>query len=1532
MSKLFEQIDNIYGEESINGVQFGIFSPDDIRNGSACEILVPDTYDGTEPKANGLFDPRMGVIDEGRRCLTCEQKSDLCPGHFGHIELPLPCFNIEFLDKVIKILRCVCFRCSNLLVNKSDAQVLAEIGKKSGKNRFDTIYNMMNSSQKQKRCKYNDGCFIIQPKSYKLEKFDKSASADKTSIIKIYAEFSQEALKDPKITNTKQLITAEICMDIFKKITDDDCEFIGLSSKYSRPDWMLWTAFPIPPPAVRPSVRKDNNQRSEDDLTHILFNIVKDSRMLKQKIETDAPKAIIDANHALLQYRIVSYINNEIPSIPHMTHRSGRPLKTLNQRLKGKEGRMRWNLMGKRVDYSGRTVISVDTNISIDEYGVPEPIMMNLTYPEIVTKYNKNSLLKLVQNGPDVYPGAKTIQINRYDTNGNPISSIEALKYIQDRNKIVLNEGDVVNRHLQNNDIGLSNRQPSLHRMSMMAMKLRKLKGNTFKLNVSVTKPFNADFDGDEMNLHVPQSIMTKVELEELAMVPKQIIGPGNCKPVIQIVQDSLSGSFLLTQENVRVNKSKLYNLMMENKDYNGKYIEPIDKDNELWSGFQVFSLILPEISLEMNNNISEKVVIEGGKYIKGALDNGVLGARGISQNIYNIFGIARCHRFLDTTQLLITRWLEQNSFSIGIDDCQLPDPNSKTEITKIITKGVNDVEKIITEAQQGLYFPNLDDDFRKKQLEAHITTILGEASANVYKYINSKINQLNGFNVTVKSGSKGSSVNIRQVMGCLGQQDIWGSRVENGYNDRTLPHFSKYDLGVQSHGFIKHSFSDGLTADEFFFHMMTGRTGLIDTAVRTADSGYTNRRLEKAAEDAQILYDLTVRNANNNIIQLKYGDDGYDPTLLEKQDLLLIQWSNIEMEKRYKFQFESTIEWSMITLAHKDLIANKNYQNIIENEYTTLINLRDILRNKYYYNLDVISGINIFLPFNLPRYIQFVKSKFNVKEYDISNLNPIYVINSVNNLCSFINTYSKETVNNELTKISIRTYLASKQCIIFNKLNILAFDYIINTVKDKIMRSYIQPGELVGPLCAQSLGEPLTQMTLNTFHLSGDASKSVVVTAGVPRFKEIVNVSKNIKTPSMNIYLKPEYSSSKEIAENIKNSLEFTKMQDIIIQTEIIHDDFDNDNLPINHTEDAEFIDIYRQFNEIICADIHSGLSKWGLRLELNKEIMMNKNISMSDVQEIILNRFNSDEKIQCIISDDNSNNLVMRIKIHHDEDHDFFVVMNELEKQINNIILKGIPEIKKVGLEEKNIIKYNPDGSYYSAKEWILNTYGSNLLAVFSNDYIDSNRTTTNDIIEIYQLFGIEAARQKIIDELGIVFSGNDINFRHIALIADIMTYRGVIMQIDRHGVNRSNDYSPISKASFEEIDDILVNSSIFGDYDKMTSVSANIMFGQIAPAGTGLFNILIDEDKILNRKSDGKTEVVQSEHSAENINQHIDKVYETTDTVNDDDFEFKYNIKNVQEHMLSEIIIKDEPVKIIESSANTAPKMKIKIAKKK
>ena len=459
--------------ESIVGVQFGIFSPDEITRRSVVEVITHATYDGNEPKIGGLFDPRMGVLENGKSCRSCGQTNHGCPGHFGHYRLARPVYFIQFIHIIKDVLRCVCIRCAKLLIDKTSH---ARIAKRRGEGRWKLVRE---ACDKIRRCgqETEDGCGTVKPNRFQME-----------GIARMIAEWDQEDKEAGTKSTTRQPLEVEFVLRLFRQITDEDVDFMGLSRFWCRPDWMVCTVLPIPPPQVRPSVVQDNNQRSEDDLTHKLFEIIRADKRLQEQINKNGNRRAIDELTALLQYHVATLVDNKIPGVAPSAQRGGRPLKSLQQRIGSKEGRVRYNIQGKRVEQSARSVITGDPNISIAEVGVPMKIAMNLTRPDKVTRFNRDRLYKYVQNGADTFPGAKSIVRN----NGRMIS----LKHVNTK-EVVLNYGDTVNRHLMDGDIILFNRQPTLHRMSMMGHRVRVLPYNTFRLNVIVTRPYNADKQGE---------------------------------------------------------------------------------------------------------------------------------------------------------------------------------------------------------------------------------------------------------------------------------------------------------------------------------------------------------------------------------------------------------------------------------------------------------------------------------------------------------------------------------------------------------------------------------------------------------------------------------------------------------------------------------------------------------------------------------------------------------------------------------------------------------------------------------------------------------------------------------------------------------------------------------------------------------------------------------------------------------------------------------------------------------------------------
>ena len=1428
---IYKELD--YNSEiyNIKGLQFGISSPEEIRRKSVCHVTQPLLYDSQgEPVINGLFDPRMGVLDHGKICPTDELDNRFCPGYFGHIELQKPVFSYQFMDIILKTLKCYCLRCSSILLDKEDESTQTKISrnlKLSNKKRWNNFYDTISKNRTCFRCGFT------QPSKFTKKDFH------------VYAEWKETAIKE--------LLTAERVHKIFKKISLEDCNILGFTEEWCRPHWLICTVLPVAPGSVRPSIKQPNGTRSEDDITHKLVDILKTNDTIRKKLELkkkienkNTPNDHIAGFVELLQYHVATLIDNEIPNINVSCHRSGRPLKTFVARLKGKEGRIRGNLMGKRVDYSARTVITPDPNIKIDQLGVPFKIAMNLTYPEIVNKYNIHKLTMCVRNGPHIYPGAKSY---KKKSDGSTIS----LQYV-DRNNIVLEYGDVVSRHLLDDDNVLFNRQPSLHKMSMMAHRVKVMKHNTFRLNVSVTKPYNADFDGDEMNMHVPQSIPSSIELRELARVPSQIISPRSHAPVISPVQDTLLGIYRITNDGVYFSEKEMMELVMTIKSFDGNLPEPEIKRGSYrrWSGRQLLSLILPPVNLNMANKSYDDtkgedklnyVKIKDGQILQGRFDKDIVskGTKGLVHMIFNDFGEKRCQEFLDNIQDVITKYLLISGFSVGISDL-IADSNTKVKMEKIIVNKKKEVSEVIQHVHLNI-FKNEDGKPNKDEFENKINNILQSTIKELGKLVLGKLDKSNRMENMVASGSKGSNLNISQMISCLGQQNVDGKRIPYGFVDRSLPHFLKYDDSPEGRGFVENSFIGGLSPQEFFFHAMGGREGLIDTAVKTSETGYIQRKLIKAMEDLKVDEDLTVKNSYGKIIQFKYGDDGYHYGKIESQSLDMLFRTFEELEEAHRFSVDTNWELFLEDGVIEEMTKDKNYSDKLDSYYRTIFDLTHILKNQVFKHKN---NSNINYPINLGRLIKYVSNQYHLDSEEMSNLNPIYVCEEIQKLCESMKQRNQTEISIVLRSL-LYSYLSPKKLVYKLRFSKDAFDHLVVSIKNKYLRCFIPVGEMVGPIAAQSIGEPATQMTLNTFHFAGISSKSNV-TRGVPRLKELLHISKNVKQPSITIYLKDDIPYDRVKTQEIANKLELTILRDIITSSSIY---FESPQEKPQNDYDSAFMDIYKVFEEVNPIDEDND-SCWVLRLEFDRRELMNRNITMEDIHFAIFSQY---EKLG-YYADDNAAKLVLRIRLNiensKNDDRDITYLKN-FEKNILNLVIKGVDKINKISMRQtKDNIVYE-DGNYKMKDMWVLDTVGTNLIDILGNQYVDSSRTYSNDIIEAYNVLGIDAAKKLLIKEINEVidFSGNYVNSRHIGLLCAFMTNKGVLMSVDRFGINRDMDIGPLAKCSFEETTDQIFKAGIFGDIDNLDGVSANIMMGQVIPCGTGHSQVYLDEMKLLNIK---------------------------------------------------------------------------------
>ena len=1036
--------------QPIVGIQFGIFSPDEIEKRSVVEVTNAGTYDGNEPRIGGLFDPRMGVLDNGKTCRSCGQTNHNCPGHFGHFRLARPVYFIQFFPYVLNVLNCVCVRCSKLLIDKELRQAVT---KRRGEARWRAVLALCSNIG---RCgqETEDGCGALQPTRYTRD-----------GIARITAEWENmtaDGGAGGKGDKMRQVLEVEYVLRLFRRITDEDVDFMGLSRFWCRPDWMICSMMPIPPPQVRPSVIQDNNQRSEDDLTHKLFEIIMTNQRLQEKINSNAAKNLIEDEHTVLQYHVATLVDNQIPGVAPSAQRSGRPLKSVQQRLGSKEGRIRYNIQGKRVEFSARSVITPDPNLSIGELGVPLKIAMNLTFPEKVTPYNRDQMYRLVQNGADKFPGAKTI----VRADGRMIS----LKHVNTK-EIVLHLGDVINRHLNDGDIILFNRQPTLHRMSMMGHRVKVLPYNTFRLNVSVTAPYNADFDGDEMNAHVPQSYEAATELAEIAAVPHQIVTPRHAKPLIGIVQDTLVGSYRMTHPHIELNRREFMNLMMWNKRFEG--VVPVAAKPGRWSGRQVLSQLLPPINMDMGNGLykdnksNENLVkIREGEVLQGIVDKDIFSrpSKGIVHTTYRDFGSKATVQLIDSMQNTVEQFLVYNGFSVGISDL-IADEDTRKQMEEVVKKRKAAIEDILLQIHMDL-FDNNTGKSNQQEFEDRVYSELNKATEESGKIGLGALSDENRLVAMVRAGSKGSNINIAQMLACVGQQAPEGRRIPYGFSDRTLPHYKKYDDGAEARGFVESSFIEGLTPQEFFFHAISGREGLIDTAVKTADTGYIQRQLVKAMEDLTVQYDGTVRDSRMNITQFHYGEDGINATKIESVNLGIAKLSDAEIRAEYG------LEGADVASALADGVLRGEDGDAMGKFAASVIEDRKMLVEGIQKSRQEVS---LSATVNVERVLTTVKTSFRIDSAAKTDLTPLYVIQGIERLLSRTQTYHK------LWAAILRFYLAPHKLILKERFTRKAFDTVCEMILVKNWQGWALPGEQVGIIAAQSIGEPSTQMTLNS-------------------------------------------------------------------------------------------------------------------------------------------------------------------------------------------------------------------------------------------------------------------------------------------------------------------------------------------------------------------------------------------------------------------------------------------------------------------
>ena len=1443
MTERFDEITNI------DRIEFTLYGNGEIKRASAINdtygINIAETYDLMEPKRGGLVDPRLGTADSTILCATCGMEYKNCPGHFGHTELAEPVYHLGFLGTIKNILGCVCIRCSKLLINKSIDEINTVIRNKYGKVRFAEIRKLTSGIKYCQRQDYACGSPVPI--------ITKKLSAT-SGIIQLQAETEltgvteEEGGGDTGKKRVIEVLKPKIIYNIMKNISDLDYQIMGFDTSKARPEDMIIINFPIPPIAIRPPAKRDflSTTAFEDTLTHKLADIVKSNikvrKILDKESSANTGEDVKYSEDYIrnLQYHIGTYYNNEDINLPTSQQKTGgRPTKSIAERISGKTGRIRQNLNGKRVEGSGRAVITSDPSIGIDEVGIPLKIAMSIPFPEVVTPENYENLNKLVKNGRDVYPGIiKIIKKN---------GVVYDVRYRS--RPIKLQYGDVVERHLIDGDYVLFNRQPSLHKLSMMGHRVVVTMNNkfsTFRMNPSACKPYNADFDGDEMNIFVPQTIQSVVELSMLANVTNLIISPRNTEPIIELRQDGVLGSYLFTESDQKLTWNRVMKTLM-----NTLNIDITNVEKSPSSTYELMSYLIPNINLTTG-----KINVENGEYKSGKVNQGILNnANGFLGTIYDQYGGEKTRDFIDNLQKVILSWLHKKGFSVGLKDC-IVDNKILSDIKDKTNKLMIEIKHLITEQEN---HPGLLDE---SIFEDNVGTMLSAHAGNMGKIVMDSINSSNNFFVMVDSGAKGKLEQLGSVSSLVGQTNMNNKRIAKKVNNRTLPHFHQFDDTPTARGFISSSYIKGLRPTEFFFHQMAGRDGLIDTAIKTADTGYVQRKLIKGMEDVMITYDGLVRSANNQILQYFYGGSNLDQVKQKEVKINLITLNNEKVRSTHVFSK------SELTSMFKKSKGDNNKLN--EEYYNKLIEFRDELRkivvkcksNYVTFQDKFMLPVNLFRIINSNKDMKETKSDLEIIDI-IETIEEIMLSENTKLFCMLDAERKKEShklrkeiedVNKYLFMISVYEYLSPRRCIMDYKFTKKILEKVKKEIISAFNKAIVDPGEMVGVLGAQSMGERTTQLNLNTKHSAGAVKKG---TQGVTRMNEILRCTKNIKTPILTIYLEDEYKYDKESAYKIASYIGYLTLRDIVTKSDIGYDpDIQNGYIAMDKIDAKTALQIY---------DVKLELKKlpWMFRFTINREMLYAKKLRLTEIKMNFVkfwrDKLNNTKNISkmekdifnrivcCAIvsSNENDPNAVIHIRFEMNN-YDINKMIEIQDYILSYFNLKGLDGVSSIDVISQSQFKIKENGEIENHDQYILQTDGINMSGIRGIKGIDHVRTITNDMYSIYANFGVEAVRNALINEISELIT--NVNYHHIALLIDVMTHAGGLISIDRHGINRQ-DTDPLSRASFEKTMEQFLNAAAFNETDKLKSVSSRIIIGRMINGGTGYCQLMMDNDILEN-----------------------------------------------------------------------------------
>ena len=1337
---------------------------------SACEVCTHEIMrnDGA-PVRNGVLDSRMGS-DSSINCLTCGQSAIDCNGHFGHITMPArwPVYNMLFRGTTLKILNSICLECGSLLVPLEEAERVC-VGLK-GQARLQAVH---------KACSMARTCNVCE--------------APTATVSFVNFKLVRQA-KDDEPAKSEQPARIYSLLDGLGA-SPETCSFLGFpTTSRGRPRDLLNTVIPVIPPCARPGIVIDD-YRAEDDITVKYMDILKVRHALLDAEANGHPLHITEELYAQMQMHWSTLQRNDVGA---SVTKGGRPTRSLCDRNTGKSGRMRMNCQGKRVNNGGRTVITGDSNLRIDEVGVPLSIAQTLTVRVSVNRLNLSEMQSLMHQG----------KINYAHREGR-VYDLEMKRHSGQVMNLI--EGDIVERQLCNGDIVLFNRQPTLHRQGLMAMHVRVLPGSTLRMNLAITGGFNADFDGDEMNCVVPMGLEASIEAKTLMTPSNHIVSAASSKPIIAIIQDSLLISSIMSSDEMFLTKDQFFQICCQ-LDYCIQNIPPPARTSpDMWSGKQALSLALPR---GLNADVVGCKIVDGD-LIAGTYNKRVLGTSrgGLVHRVHMQFGNRPVSDFLGMQQKITNEFAMQNGTTVSLAD-MITTPAAATAIETVIRETRAKIFEIVSNLGETM-------DELPTKTESKVNSLLNSCRDRAGHIVQLSLDQKhNNLLKMVNSGSKGSLINIAQISGTVGQQNIDGSRISAQFDKRTLPHFKRGDFGDSARGFISNSYLKGLSPAEFFFHAKAGREGLLDTALRTSESGYLQRKCIKALEDIIVAYDATVRDSDGRILQFVYGEDNMDATRLDKRTMPTFEehafcWTTRELDE---------IGGDAVTVRSVLRVTATGRVRFFPAPTSAIsVSQLDVLRTEeteLRAACELCSGVQTaMLPIDtdvlLLEAVQSDVGKRHAHATDEEIAHPAQIAQMTSTLLSRLNRVPGKI--SHALEAYIRMKLSSKS-LYACRLHPAVIARVMGRVESVCSAALVQPGEAVGLLAAQSLGEPLTQSTLNTFHFTGVSSMRAT-TQGLPRFREILGATENPTTPTITVPLLPGVDGR-----HVQRRLSHLKMGSLVACT--FWGD-DEETLCQNLGFETKTLMV----KSLPPYAVVEG-SSTRIRLELDPVALRKHAFTTDDGTAV-------DPVCYCAWK------LETILGVHAT------ALDSNYEKPC--VILDAYPGSALNGshaLLERAALAVDIHGSE-GVRDVVrlpgtdtLEMSGSNLQKVMGDSGVDGRNARSNHIRDVWRTLGVEAARETIVREIHatIEAGGSSIDLRHVFLVADLMCLSGDVVAVSRYGSNRSGR-GPITRSSFEQTVEVLVDAAVSQTCDPLHGVSDKIFMGQRTRVGTGAIDCMLN-----------------------------------------------------------------------------------------